>query len=138
MTTAAISRSTEPAAQRGVLRSINPYDGQLLKSFPEMSEEELACALAAAHARFPSWQSLPVAERGATLRQASCLCRERQEGVARTMKVEMGKRISRVAKRSISAVAFQFGGSKESGYGRECCEPGIHEFVNAKVVRVLR
>lgn len=50
----------------------------------------------------------------------------------------MGKRISRVAKRSTSAVAFQFGGSKESGYGRECCEPGIHEFVNAKEVRVLQ
>lgn len=61
-----------------------------------------------------------------------------REGVARTMKVEMGKRISRVAKRSTSAVAFQFGGSKESGYGRECCEPGIHEFVNAKEVRVLQ
>jgi succinate-semialdehyde dehydrogenase / glutarate-semialdehyde dehydrogenase len=93
MATATISRSTEPAAQRGVLRSINPYNGQTLKTFTEMSVNELDDAIATAHERFPSWQRLRFPERGSMLRYAARLCRERREDLARTMTLEMGKRI---------------------------------------------
>ena len=43
MVTAEISRPSEPTTQqqRGVLRSINPYNGQLLKTFTEMSVDEI-------------------------------------------------------------------------------------------------
>jgi succinate-semialdehyde dehydrogenase/glutarate-semialdehyde dehydrogenase len=86
-------RRTESSAQRGLLRSINPYNGQTLKTFTEMSVNELDSAIATAHERFPSWRRLPFGERGALLREASRLCRERREELARTMTQEMGKRI---------------------------------------------
>jgi acyl-CoA reductase-like NAD-dependent aldehyde dehydrogenase len=73
MATATISRSTEPAAQRGVLWSINPYSGQTLKTFIEMSVEELDRAIATAHERFPSWSRLPFLDRGAcSARRLGC------------------------------------------------------------------
>ena len=76
-----------------MLWSINPYNGQTLKTFIEMSGEELDGAIATAHERFPSWRRLPFLDRGALLRQAARLCRERREDLARTMTLEMGKRI---------------------------------------------
>jgi succinate-semialdehyde dehydrogenase/glutarate-semialdehyde dehydrogenase len=95
MATAEISRPTEPTSQqqRGVLRSINPYNGQLLRTFTEMSVDEIDGAIARAHARFPSWRRLAFLERGALLRQAARLCRERREQLARAMSLDMGKRI---------------------------------------------
>jgi succinate-semialdehyde dehydrogenase/glutarate-semialdehyde dehydrogenase len=95
MVTVEISRPTEPTTQqqRGVLSSINPYNGQLLKTFTEMSVDEIDGAIARAHGRFPSWRRLAFAERGALLRQAARLCRERREGLARAMSLDMGKRI---------------------------------------------
>lgn len=95
MVTAQISRPTEPTPQqqRGVLRSINPYNGQLLKTFTEMSADEIDGAIARAHERFPSWRRLPFPERGARLRQAARLCQEHREELARAMSLDMGKRI---------------------------------------------
>ncbi len=95
MATAEISRPNEPTTeqQRPLLRSINPYNGQLLKTFTEMSVEEVDGAIARAHERFPSWRRLPFRERGALLRQAARLCRERREELARAMSLDMGKRI---------------------------------------------
>lgn len=93
MATTEISRSTEPAAQRGVLRSINPFNGQTLKTYPEMQVDEIDAAIARAHERYPSWRHLAFVERGALLREAARLCRERRDDLARTMALEMGKRI---------------------------------------------
>ncbi len=93
MATTEISRPTELSAQRGVLRSINPCNGRTLKTYPEMSVDEIDAAIARAHERYPSWRRLAFAERGALLREASRLCRERRDDLARTMALEMGKRI---------------------------------------------
>jgi len=95
MVTAEISRPTERTTQqqRGVLRSVNPYNGQLRKTFTEMSDDEIDGAIARAHERFPSWRRLAFPERGALLRQAARLCRERREELARAMSLDMGKRI---------------------------------------------
>ncbi len=93
MATPGISRRTEPAAPRGVLRSINPCNGQTLKTYAEMSVDEIDAAIAKAHERYLSWRGLSFAERGALLREAGRLCRERRDDLARTMALEMGKRI---------------------------------------------
>lgn len=93
MTTAAVSPPTGPAAQRAVLRSINPYNGQTLKTYTEMTVDEIDGAIATAHERYPAWRRRPFAERGRLLVDAARLCRERREDLARTMALEMGKRV---------------------------------------------
>jgi succinate-semialdehyde dehydrogenase / glutarate-semialdehyde dehydrogenase len=93
MATATTSPPTQSTADRAVLRSVNPYTGQTLKTFTEISPDEVDDAIATAHARFTTWRRLPFAERGALLRKAAGLCRERREELARDMALEMGKRI---------------------------------------------
>ncbi|WP_206108249.1 NAD-dependent succinate-semialdehyde dehydrogenase [Paludisphaera soli] len=76
-----------------MLRSVNPYTGQTLKTFEEMSEDEVDRAVAAAHERFASWRCVPSPERARLLQRAAGLCRERRDDLARFMALEMGKRV---------------------------------------------
>ncbi|MCU1260670.1 MAG: succinate-semialdehyde dehydrogenase [Bryobacterales bacterium] len=84
----------EKSAARDELRSINPYNGQTLKTCIEMSDEEVDDAIGKAGERFPAWQCVPFPERAPLLHRAAALCRERIESLARLMALEMGKRIS--------------------------------------------
>jgi succinate-semialdehyde dehydrogenase / glutarate-semialdehyde dehydrogenase len=93
MATAVASPSTEPGAERAVIRSVNPYSGETLKTYSEMTAEEVDGTVAAAHERFASWRRVPFPERGALLRRAAALCGERREELARFMALEMGKRV---------------------------------------------
>jgi succinate-semialdehyde dehydrogenase / glutarate-semialdehyde dehydrogenase len=71
--------------------SVNPYTGELLKSFPEHTDEEMENALARADARFKSFGTL--AERTAVLKRAAALMTERREELAALITLEMGKLI---------------------------------------------
>jgi succinate-semialdehyde dehydrogenase/glutarate-semialdehyde dehydrogenase len=93
MATATTSPPTPSTAERAVLRSVNPYNGETLATFVEMSPDEVDNAIATAHERFATWRRLSFPERGALLRRAAGLCRERREDLARHMALEMGKRI---------------------------------------------
>ena len=81
-------------AQRAVLRSINPYNGETTKTYIEMTHDEVDAAIATAHDRFATWRRVPFAQRATLLRRAAKLCRERREDLARFMAIEMGKRIA--------------------------------------------
>ena len=81
-----------PTAPRATLPSVNPYNGQTLKTYLEMSAEDVDNAIAKAHERFPAWRRVPFAQRASLLRRAAALCRERLEEMARLMTLEMGKR----------------------------------------------
>jgi succinate-semialdehyde dehydrogenase / glutarate-semialdehyde dehydrogenase len=93
MATATASPPSGTTSERTTLRSVNPYNGQVLKTFTEMSSEEVSDAIAKAHDRFKSWRRVPFAERGAMLRRAAVLCRQQREDLARLMALEMGKRV---------------------------------------------
>jgi succinate-semialdehyde dehydrogenase/glutarate-semialdehyde dehydrogenase len=66
-------------------------------------------------------------------------------GSVYTRDVERGRRVAGEIEAGMAFVNhpvwiyedMPFGGVKKSGYGRECGELGIHEFVNKKLVRVL-
>jgi succinate-semialdehyde dehydrogenase/glutarate-semialdehyde dehydrogenase len=72
-------------------QSINPYNGELVKSFDEHSDQQLETATATAAACFDSWRKLSFAKRAGIVSKAAGIMRERAEEFARPMTLEMGK-----------------------------------------------
>ncbi len=76
------------------LKSINPATGELIAQYQEMSPEETAAAVDAAHRAFLEWRRVGFAERAGPMRKAGILLRERARDYGRLMAEEMGKPIS--------------------------------------------
>ena len=74
-------------------QSVNPYDGKLLKTFPEMTDRQLDAALETAAACFENWRRATFAERAAVLARAAAIMRARVDEFARPVTLEMGKLI---------------------------------------------
>ena len=72
-------------------QSVNPYTGELLKSFSLQTDAEMLEALARADARFNSFGT--ISERVAILKRAAEIMMERREELAALVTMEMGKRI---------------------------------------------
>ena len=75
-------------------QSLNPATGELLKSFPEITGPQLEAKLVAASACFAVWRHKSYAERAKIVAKVATLMLEHQEKLARTMTLEMGKRIA--------------------------------------------
>ncbi|PZO07557.1 MAG: succinate-semialdehyde dehydrogenase [Lysobacteraceae bacterium] len=74
-------------------QSINPNDGNVLKSFEHISNAQLDDALAAAQACFQSWKQMSYADRAVILNRAAALMHAHVDDFARLETLEMGKRI---------------------------------------------
>ena len=74
-------------------QSVNPYDGKILKTFEELSDEQLETALETASACFKTWRHTTFAERAVVVAKASAIMRERIDEFARPVTLEMGKLI---------------------------------------------
>ncbi len=74
-------------------QSTNPYDGNVLASFEELTEEQLESALSCATRAFESWRHSSFATRAAVLARAAAILRTRTEEFARPITLEMGKLI---------------------------------------------
>lgn len=76
-------------------RSTNPFNGELLASFDNLSDAHMESALARAESTFRhTWSKASYLERGKIVGRAASLMLERKETLARLAAVEMGKRIS--------------------------------------------
>jgi succinate-semialdehyde dehydrogenase / glutarate-semialdehyde dehydrogenase len=75
------------------IRSINPATEEVLETFQETSAPELDRAVAAAHAAFLEWRTVPVARRAPRMREAARILRSRRADYAKLMTLEMGKPI---------------------------------------------
>jgi succinate-semialdehyde dehydrogenase / glutarate-semialdehyde dehydrogenase len=73
------------------IASINPATGQTLKTYDELSEDDVERCLAAAAAAAASYRLTSFADRAAWLRRAADLLDAEQEQVAAMMTSEMGK-----------------------------------------------
>ncbi len=76
------------------LRSVDPRDGSLLREYEEAAPAEVGAALAASARAFGAWRLTSFAERAAVVRRAGAILRERRDGLARLMALEMGKPVA--------------------------------------------
>jgi succinate-semialdehyde dehydrogenase/glutarate-semialdehyde dehydrogenase len=75
-------------------RSVNPATGEILKTFAEHTDQEVAQALATADKAFASWAASPVNERAKVISRAAQLLLERKSELAKLATLEMGKCIA--------------------------------------------
>ena len=74
-------------------QSVNPYDGQFLQTFDELTDKQLETALSTADTCFKSWRHTTFAQRAAVVAKAATIMRSRVDEYARPVTLEMGKRI---------------------------------------------
>ena len=75
------------------IATINPANGETVKTFEPLSQSELDARLARAASAFSSYRLTDFPERAGWLRAAATILDEQFEGVAATMTLEMGKTI---------------------------------------------
>ena len=88
-----IMRKTASREIRRAYQSVNPYDGKTLKTFEELTGEQLETALRTAATCFETWRHTTFAERAAVTANAAAIMRARVDEFARPVTLEMGKLI---------------------------------------------
>ncbi|WP_294536829.1 aldehyde dehydrogenase family protein, partial [uncultured Rhodoblastus sp.] len=74
-------------------QSFNPATGKLVKSFDQLTDEQLEAKLAAAAQFYLSWKQKPYAERAPVIARAAEILRAKTDEFAAIMTLEMGKKI---------------------------------------------
>jgi len=97
MTTALLA-SPLPSALKAkpapAYQSVNPYDGKIGETFATLTTEQLEDKLALAARCYETWRHTSYAERAVTVAKAAAILHAKADKFARTMTLEMGKRIS--------------------------------------------
>jgi len=104
------------ARSGGTLQDLNPADtSEVVAEFPSMGAEDVTRAVDAAAEAFPGWKASTWTARGAILRRAAELIRERLEVIARDLTREMGKTL-REARGEVTRASYFF--DYYGAYGR--------------------
>jgi succinate-semialdehyde dehydrogenase/glutarate-semialdehyde dehydrogenase len=74
-------------------QSVNPYDGKVLATFEDFSDEQVEHALQNAEQCFENWRRQTFEQRAHVLRSAANILRTRTDEFARPVTLEMGKLI---------------------------------------------
>lgn len=72
-------------------QSINPASGTPVSSYEEMQRAEVSKTIEKAHAAFLDWRKTSLSERGALMKKAGQILRDKSKEYARLMAEEMGK-----------------------------------------------
>lgn len=75
-------------------QSINPNDGKIIKTFAQISDEQLETAIATAETCYMKWRDKSFADRATVAAKAAAIMRERVDEFARPVTLEMGKLIA--------------------------------------------
>lgn len=89
--------------------TVNPYTGELLRSFPDATDTEVSVAIDKAHATFLKWKDTSFAERAKVMQAAADILRAQKDEYARLLTIEMGKLFSEAqAEVELSAEIFEY------------------------------
>lgn len=87
----------------------NPYTGEVLKTFPAATGDEIVQAIGRADAAFKLWREVPFAERAGVMQAAAAILRRDVESFAALLTLEMGKLIGEArAEVELSAAIFDY------------------------------
>ena len=90
-------------------QTINPFNGQSVRTVELMTATAVEQRLAAAESAFPAWAALSLEARGDYLRKIAAGLRERRDDIQRSMTAEMGKlRREALAEIEKSAAACEY------------------------------
>ncbi len=73
------------------IASINPTTGETIRTYREMTAEQVEAAVAQAHDTWLAWRTTSFAERAEPMKQTAAILRERKDELAKLMAGEMGK-----------------------------------------------
>jgi succinate-semialdehyde dehydrogenase/glutarate-semialdehyde dehydrogenase len=90
-TTAGIEKRSEE--EQMMIRSINPYTGEVMKEFILMTPDEVDGEISKSRRAFAAWREVPVSERAAHVKKLGDHLRTEKRRYAETMTREMGKPI---------------------------------------------
>ena len=110
---------------RDALAVLNPATGAAIAELPVASAADLEEALAAAQAGFAEWRLVDVDTRGAILRKAAELIRDRADRIATLLTTEQGKPVGEARGEVVGAAAmFDFYAEEaKRAYGRVLVRP---------------
>ena len=97
MTTALLASplpSASKAKSAPAYQSVNPFDGKVGKSFATLTNSQLEEKLTLAARCYETWRHKSYADRAVILSKAAAILHAKVDDFARTMTLEMGKRIS--------------------------------------------
>lgn len=95
------------------IRSINPFNDEVLETFEEMTPVEIDSAIGQADGAYRKWRKTSFAERAKVLKRVAELYRERKEELALLMAREMGKKVEHgLAEIDLVADIFDFYGDE--------------------------
>ncbi len=91
------------------IASINPANGETVKTYREMTPQEAAAAVDEAHETWKSWRATSFAERARLMKKTSAILRGRKNELAKLMATEMGKPVKQgVAEAEKCALACDY------------------------------
>lgn len=90
-------------------QTTNPYTGEILKTFPDATDAQVAQALERGHTAFQRWRLKPVSERVTFLQKAADLLRAKRTEYAKLLTTEMGKLLAEAeAEVELSAAILEY------------------------------
>ena len=113
---------------------VNPATGEVGKSYPETTDEQVQDVLARSDAAYRSWRTTPVTQRSAMLNRVADLYAERRDELAAIITREMGKP-TREAKGEIHLVVSIYRYYAEQGPGLLADQPLSPQGGGTAVVR---
>jgi succinate-semialdehyde dehydrogenase/glutarate-semialdehyde dehydrogenase len=74
-----------------VIESVNPATDEVIKTYDEMTPQQAAEAVEAAHEAWKKWRTVPFADRAVPMKRAGAILRDRRAELGRLAALEMGK-----------------------------------------------